>query len=175
MLNWEMLMLGYHRWDFNLGMVTVSLASTWLNPRSLSRGNIIAQETQNGGIAQCSHKNTFINFICHVVNLKNKIYFFSKIKAYLKYLTYKLSTLLSPNTISQSFSLLRELCAFFKWIDAHTHTLFLGGSGIGAILYTLFCKLPHLTIFSMPFFCFTTTYLCHLLNDCMTVLYMKYN
>jgi len=122
-----MLMLGYHRWDFNLGMVTVSLASTWLNPRSLSRGNIIAQETQNGGIAQCSHKNTLINFICHVVNLKNKIYFFSKIKAYLKYLTYKLSTLLSPNTISQSFSLLRELCAFFKWIDAHTHTLFLGG------------------------------------------------
>lgn len=30
-----MLILGYHRWNYNLGMVPVSLAATWLNPRSL--------------------------------------------------------------------------------------------------------------------------------------------
>jgi hypothetical protein len=30
-----MLILGYHRWNYNLGMVTVSLAATWLNLRSL--------------------------------------------------------------------------------------------------------------------------------------------
>ena len=43
--------------------------------------------------------------------------------------------------LSPSFPLLREFCAFFKQIDAHTQTqAILGGSGSRAILYTLFCK-----------------------------------